>query len=356
MKKQTIVFTGGGSAGHVVVNLALIPEFLKQGFEVHYIGSHKGIERSLIEPLKGVTYHSISVGKLRRYFDKENFKDPFRVIKGTFQSLRLLKKIKPSVIFSKGGFVAVPVVTAAKLRRIPAIIHESDYTPGLANKLAFPFAKKVLATFPETMKYLPEKKAKWVGAIIREELFQGKKETGLRLCDFSSQKPTVLIMGGSSGSQKLNGIIRSNLDILLENFQIIHICGKGNLDQSVDRFGYAQFEYVQDELKDLLAATDLVISRAGSNSIYEFLALKKPMLLIPLSRQASRGDQILNANSFEKQGFARVLEEEELNEDSFKNELHALWDNRDNILSKMNEYKSEQTKDDVVNLLKQQIK
>ncbi|MBB6451815.1 UDP-N-acetylglucosamine--N-acetylmuramyl-(pentapeptide) pyrophosphoryl-undecaprenol N-acetylglucosamine transferase [Salirhabdus euzebyi] len=351
-KNKTIVFTGGGTAGHVVVNLALIPEFIKDGWDVHYIGSHAGIEKDLITPLEKVTYHSISTGKLRRYFDKENFKDPFRVLKGTWQSLRLLRKIKPNVIFSKGGFVAVPVVTAAKLKGIPAYVHESDYTPGLANKLAFPFAKKVLATFPETMKFLPEKKAEWIGAIIREELFQGKKEKGLQICDFVSGKPVILIMGGSTGSQKLNDIIRDNLDQLLKNFQIIHICGKGKVDETIKKFGYIQFEYVKDELKDLLAATDLVVSRAGSNSIYEFLALHKPMLLIPLSKQASRGDQILNANSFKKQGFASVIEEEQLTEESFLNELTNLWDEKDTIIDKMQEYKSDKTKEKVIEMLK----
>ncbi|GAA0490257.1 undecaprenyldiphospho-muramoylpentapeptide beta-N-acetylglucosaminyltransferase [Salinibacillus aidingensis] len=352
MKNQSIVFTGGGTAGHVVVNLALIPEFINDGWDVHYIGSHQGIERELISGMDGITYHAISTGKLRRYLDKENFKDPFRVLKGTWQSLRILSKVKPHAVFSKGGFVSVPVVTAAKLKGVPAIIHESDYTPGLANKLAFPFARKVLATFPETMKYLPEKKAEWVGAIIREELFEGDETKGLRQCDFVKDKPVILIMGGSSGSQKLNDIIRNHLDTLLDRFQIIHICGKGKVDSSIHRFGYEQFEYVQDELKDLMAAADLVVSRAGSNSIYEFLALKKPMLLIPLSRQASRGDQILNANSFRKQGFARVIEEEELHEERFLNELEQLWAEKETIIDKMKAYKSEKTKEQVIQMLK----
>ncbi|SES95983.1 UDP-N-acetylglucosamine--N-acetylmuramyl-(pentapeptide) pyrophosphoryl-undecaprenol N-acetylglucosamine transferase [Salinibacillus kushneri] len=351
-KNKSIVFTGGGTAGHVVVNLALIPEFLHEGWDVHYIGSHQGIERELVSGIEEITYHSISTGKLRRYFDKENFKDPFRVLKGTFQSLRILSKVKPHAVFSKGGFVSVPVVTAAKLKGVPAIIHESDYTPGLANKMAFPFAKKVLATFPETMEYLPVKKAEWVGAIIREELFQGDKMKGLKQCEFVKDKPVVLIMGGSSGSQKMNDIIRKHLDQLLDAFQIIHICGKGKVDSSINRFGYVQFEYVQDELKDLIAAADLVVSRAGSNSIYEFLALHKPMLLIPLSKQASRGDQILNANSFKKQGFARVIEEEELQEERFLNELNQLWAERKTIMEKMEAYKSEETKDQVIQLIK----
>ncbi|MBO8157534.1 MAG: undecaprenyldiphospho-muramoylpentapeptide beta-N-acetylglucosaminyltransferase [Bacillaceae bacterium] len=351
--KKTIVFTGGGTAGHVVVNLALIPEFLHEGWNVHYIGSYQGIERQLIEPMKGVTYHGISTGKLRRYFDKENFKDPFRVMKGTMQSYLLLKKINPRVVFSKGGFVAVPVVTAARLCHIPALIHESDYTPGLANKLAVPFAKKVLVTFPETKKYLPEKKTEWIGAVIRDELFQGDREAGYRFCGFTHNKPVLLIMGGSSGSKKINDAVRNNLDQLLETFQIIHICGKGKIDKSIEKFGYVQFEYVRDELKDILAITDLVISRAGANSIYEFLALKKPMLLIPLSREASRGDQILNARSFEKQGFARVVEEEELTDERFVLEVHKLWEDKEDMMKNMKRNdQSEKTKDKVFQMIK----
>lgn len=351
--KKTIVFTGGGTAGHVVVNLALIPEFLSEGWEVHYIGSYQGIERELIEPIKGVTYHGISTGKLRRYFDRENFKDPFRVLKGTLQSYRLLKKIRPQVVFSKGGFVAVPVVTASKLCRIPALIHESDLTPGLANKLAAPFARKVLVTFPETRNDFPKDKAEWIGAVIRDDLFKGDREVGYRLCECTNSKPVMLVMGGSIGSEKINNVVRKNLDSLLDSFHIIHICGKGKVARNFRRYGYAQFEYVTDELKDLLAITDLVVSRAGANSIYEFLALKKPMLLIPLSREASRGDQILNARSFEKQGFARVLEEEELTEERFVSEIHKLFEQKDEIIQKMKQSgQSQQAKEKVIQLIK----
>ncbi|MBN9656124.1 undecaprenyldiphospho-muramoylpentapeptide beta-N-acetylglucosaminyltransferase [Halobacillus sp. GSS1] len=351
MSQKRILFTGGGTAGHVIVNLALIPEFQKQGYTVDYIGSYSGIERNLIEPLDGVTYHGISTGKLRRYMSKENFKDPFKVLKGLAQSLRIIQKRKPQVIFSKGGFVSVPVVMAARLKNVPTIIHESDYTPGLANKLSFPFAKKILATFPETMKHLPEGKGEYIGAVVREELFEGDRSKGLALCEFHKQKPVVMVMGGSTGSKRINDAIRGNLDELLQEVQIVHICGHGHKDTSINKRGYAQFEYVQDELKDLFAATDYIVSRAGSNAIFEFLALKKPMLLIPLSRKASRGDQILNADSFVKQGYALKREEEELTNETLVNDLRQLINNRDQILASMQSYQSEQTKEKVVDII-----
>lgn len=352
MKEKRILFTGGGTAGHVIVNLALIPVFQKEGWEVDYIGSTKGIERKLIENLDEVTYHPISTGKLRRYFSKENFKDPFRVLKGTSQAYRIIRKRKPQVIFSKGGFVSVPVIIAARMNGVPAVIHESDYTPGLANKLAMPFAKKILATFPETMAHLPNKKGEWVGAVVRDELFEGDRQRGLNLCGFTSNKPIVLVMGGSTGSKKINDSIRMNLDQLMEQFQIIHLCGQNNIDETINRPGYIQFEYVNEELNDLFAITDFVVSRAGSNAIFEFLALKKPMLLIPLSRHASRGDQILNAKSFEKQGYARMVEEEELNGDRFLQEIIKLQDEKGSILRDMENYQSGRAKDKVVELIK----
>lgn len=356
MSKRRILFTGGGTAGHVIVNLALIPKFQKEGWEVDYIGSINGIERQLVEQLDGVTYYPISTGKLRRYMSIENVKDPFKVLKGTMQAWRIIGKRKPKVIFSKGGFVSVPVVLAAKLRGVPSVIHESDYTPGLANKLSIPFTKNVLATFPETMDYLPGKKAEYVGAVIREELFQGNRDKGLALCGFTSDKPVLLIMGGSGGAEKINEAVRHSLDSLLKAFQIVHICGQGKIDTSYERKGYVQFEYVNEELKDIFAMTDFVISRAGSNAIFEFLALRIPMLLIPLSRAASRGDQIINARSFKEKHYARVLEEEDLNETTLQAELKALKKSAPAMRDKMKEYQSEQSRDRVIEIIKKNMK
>lgn len=356
MSEKSILFTGGGTAGHVIVNLALIPYFQKEGWKIDYIGSKKGIERDLIEGMEGVTYHNISTGKLRRYMSVENLKDPFKVLKGTFDAWNIIRKTRPNVIFSKGGFVSVPVVFAAKLRRVPTLIHESDLTPGLANKLAMPFAKKVLTTFPETVQYVPEKKAEHVGAVIRESLFQGDREKGWKLVSGCEEKPVLLIMGGSIGSKRINEVIRENLNELLNDFTIIHICGSNNVDETKKQSGYTQFEYVQDELKDLFAITDLVVSRAGANAIFEFLALDFPMLLIPLSLAASRGDQIDNAKSFLKQGYAHMLEEEQLTSKRFMEEVQQLQEKSTSMKQKMKQNDSAEARDRALELIQEMAK
>ena len=332
---KRIVLTGGGTAGHVTPNIALLPKLRELGYDVHYIGSYNGIEKTLIEACD-VPYYGISSGKLRRYFDLKNFSDPFKVLKGFSEASKLLKKLKPDVVFSKGGFVSVPVVIAAKQHRIPVIIHESDMTPGLANKLSIPAASKVCCNFPETIDHLPKGKAVLTGSPIREELMTGSREKALKFTGLSGNKPVLLIIGGSLGSVIVNEAVRSVLPKLLERFEIIHLCGKGKLDQTLTAMnGYVQYEYISDELKDLFALSDIVISRAGANSICEFLALRKPALLVPLSAAASRGDQILNANSFAKQGYASVLEEEQLTGDTLLAALQELWENRQSYIDAM---------------------
>ena len=334
MKK--IIMTGGGTAGHVTPNIALMPALKEAGFDIEYIGSINGMEKGLIEAT-GTPYHGISSGKLRRYFDWKNFSDPFRVLKGYGQAVSLMKKIKPDVVFSKGGFVSVPVVLAAKHCHIPAIIHESDITPGLANKIAIKGAKKVCCNFPATMKYLPADKAVLTGSPIRRELFSGNAENAIRLCNFKDHsKPVLLIIGGSLGSKIVNEAVRKVLPELLEKFYVIHLCGKGNLDNSLSgTIGYAQFEYASSELTDMFALADMAISRAGANSICELLALHKPNILIPLSAAASRGDQVLNANSFKKQGFSYVLEEEHLTAESLLKAVQEVYDNRQKYIDAM---------------------
>lgn len=333
---KRIILTGGGTAGHVTPNMALIPELTKEGFDIQYIGSYEGIEKDLITGIQ-IPYHGISSGKLRRYFDPKNFTDPFKVLKGYAQASKLLKQLKPDIVFSKGGFVSVPVVLAAKRRHIPCIIHESDMTPGLANKLAIPSATKVCCNFPETIKYLPEGKAVLTGSPIRQELFLGKKEQGLAFCGFTDKKPVILVIGGSLGSVAVNNAVRESLDRLLEHFQIIHLCGKDKLDKTLqNRKGYVQFEYIKKELSDLFAATDLIISRAGANAICELLSLRKPNILIPLSAAASRGDQILNAHSFEKQGYSYVIEEESLTEETLTKAVFDVYENRKSYITAMN--------------------
>ena len=325
---KRIILTGGGTAGHVTPNIALIPRLREEGYDIHYIGSYDGIEKKLIEDLR-IPYHGISSGKLRRYFDPKNFSDPFRVLKGYTEAARLMKSLRPDVVFSKGGFVSVPVVIAAKNHKVPAIIHESDMSPGLANKLCIPSAKKVCCNFPEAMEHLPKEKAVLTGTPIRQELLQGDPLDAIRFTGLNANKPTILVVGGSSGSVRVNEAIRECLDDLLKTYQVIHLCGKNKTDAAYDgREGYVQYEYIKKELSAMLAFADLVVSRAGANAICELQALAKPNVLIPLSEQASRGDQILNAESFRKQGFSYVLPEEELTHDSLLEAIREVYEKR----------------------------
>ncbi len=330
-----IVLTGGGTAGHVTPNIALIPRLRELGYNISYIGSYEGIEKKLIEEL-GIPYYGISSGKLRRYFDPKNFSDPFRVLKGFSEAKKLLKQLQPDVVFSKGGFVTVPVVIAAKRRKIPAIIHESDMTPGLANKLCIPSAAKVCCNFPETVNSLPKDKAVLTGTPIRQELLDGNADAAAEFCGFTREKPVLMVIGGSLGAASVNENIRKILPELLKDFQVIHLCGKGKTDESLNQTnGYVQFEYIKKELADLFALADIVISRAGANAICELHALKKPNLLIPLSANASRGDQILNARSFQRQGYSMVLEEEEITEETLLNSIRELYQNRQSYIDTM---------------------
>ena len=327
MKK--IVLTGGGTAGHVTPNLALVPLLEDHGYEIRYIGSKNGMEKQLVENA-GLPYTGISTGKLRRYFDLKNFTDPFRVIKGYGEARKSLKRDRPDVIFSKGGFVSVPVIFAAKGLKIPVVIHESDMTPGLANKLSIPSAAKVCCNFPETVSYLPEGKAQVTGCPIREELMTGSRAKGLAFTGLSGEKPVLMIIGGSLGSVAVNTAVRKVLPEFLREFEVVHLCGRGNLDESLKGTpGYVQYEYISTRLKDLFALADVVISRAGANAICELLALRKPNLLIPLPASASRGDQLLNAASFEKQGYSVVLEEEKITDEKLVAAVRELYQNRE---------------------------
>lgn len=333
---KKIVLTGGGTAGHVTPNMALIPGLQQRGYEIKYIGSYEGIEKKLIEEI-GIDYTGISSGKLRRYLSAKNLTDPFRVIKGYSEAKKFMKDYKPDIVFSKGGFVSVPVVLAAKKYKIPVIIHESDMTPGLANKLSFSAASTICHNFPETAEYLPKGKSLLTGSPIREELRSGDKLAGLNMCGFTANKPIIMVIGGSLGAVAVNEAVRKALDTLLEKYQIVHLCGKGKTDASLNNVpGYKQFEYIKTELKDLFAMSDIVISRAGANAICEIVALKKPSILIPLSARASRGDQLLNATSFKKQGFSELIEEEDLTTDLLINTINSVYDNKTKYIDAIN--------------------
>lgn len=333
---KNIVFTGGGTAGHVTPNIALIEILKQKRWNINYIASKNGIERKIISELN-IPYSYVRSGKLRRYFSWQNFLDPFNLLFGVFKAYFLLRKLKADIIFSKGGFVALPVVIAGFLNRIPVIIHESDITPGLANRLSFPFANKICINFAETGKYIKySKKIEVTGTPIREKLLQGNKEEGLRMCGFNHNLPCLLVMGGGLGSIAINKVIRESLPKLTQKYQVIHLCGINNIDEAYkDVKNYRQFEYVNKEMADLFAASDIVVSRAGANSVCEILALQKPHVFIPLSAKVSRGDQIQNANYFAKQGISIILEEEKLSQISLLNSIAECEANSDIIVKKM---------------------
>lgn len=354
MKK--IILTGGGTAGHVTPNIALIPYLKEAGYEISYIGSLEGIEKSLITDLK-IPYYGISTGKLRRYLSVKNLTDPFKVIHGYSQAKKIINDIKPDIIFSKGGFVSVPVVKAGAKCGVPVIIHESDMTPGLANRISQKNAVKVCCNFPETVGMIPDKKGILTGSPIRRELLNGDKLNGLYLCGFNTDKPVLMVIGGSLGALHINETIRTILPELLESFQIIHICGKGKVDESFySTTGYYQFEYVNKELKDLFAATDIVVSRAGANVICELLAMNKPNLLIPLSSSSSRGDQILNAESFKNQNYSMVLSEDDMTGDTLLNSIRTLYANRQQYIDSMSKSNLNNSIKIIVDLIKEHTK
>ncbi len=337
---KRIMFTGGGSAGHVTPSFPLIQALRSKGAEIFYVGSKQGIEHALIK-LLDIPYYFIMTGKLRRYWSWKNFLTPFQLILGITQSFLLCRRLKPYIIFSKGGFVALPVVLGAWLNRIPVVIHESDLTPGLANRLSFPFAKLICITFSATAKYFKDKaKVLVTGMPIREFLAQGDRVKGLNFCGFTEEKPVLLIMAGGLGSAVINETIRRLLTSLLEKFQIIHLCGKGKQDPQFESIpAYRQFEYIQEELGDILACADLVISRAGATSIYELLALKKPHILLPLSRQASRGDQIANAEYFSQQDLSTVLYSEEFSDEKLLQIIFDCYENLEAMKNKLAGFK-----------------
>ncbi len=353
MDKQ-IILTGGGTAGHVTPNLALVEALTTDGWQIAYVGSIGGVEESIIKSAH-IPYYAIRTGKLRRYFSWKNFIDPLNVIFGVIQSYLLLNRLKTKAVFSKGGFVALPVVIAAYLKRIPVVIHESDMTPGLANKCSFPFARVICLNFASTKKYIKNhKKLLVTGTPIREQLFHGDKARGLQYCGFTDTKPCLLVMGGGQGSVALNRCIRASLDVLCQTYQVIHLCGDGKQDQALaHRADYFQLEYVNDVLADLFAASDLVLSRAGANSLCELLALQKPHILVPLSRKASRGDQIQNAQYFEEQGISVVIQEEQLSTESLITAIERVEVRRAEILHHLEHLGLRSGAQQIVDILKQ---
>ena len=349
---QKIVFTGGGTAGHVTPNIALIEALREEGWQIHYIGSKTGVEKDMMTQMS-VSYDGIRCGKLRRYFSWKNLVDPLNVLLGILEAYRLLRQFKPTIVFSKGGFVALPVVIAAKLLRIPIIAHESDMSPGLANRLSFPFVDKICVTFAPAKDHFKQKeKVVVTGTPIRKALLQGDKAKGLAECGFQADKPCLLVVGGSQGANAINQCVRQALTAL-GKYQVIHLCGRGKVDAGlINRAGYCQFEYADSNLADLFAASDLVISRAGANALYELLVLEKPHVLIPLSRQASRGDQLQNARYFKDQHISEVLFEEDLTPESLVNRVTLVEKKQDEIMKNIRAQKLDSATGRIIEMIR----
>lgn len=332
---KTIIITGGGTAGHVMPSIALIPYLQLAGYQVHYLGMADSIEESLISSIPEVVFHRIRSGKLRRYFSLQNLLSPFQVFAGYSDAKKIIKEVKPELVFSKGGYVGVPVVAAAKKYKVPVLLHECDFTPGLANKLSMRFASKILVSFEDTLQYTGNKGI-LTGTPIRAAMLTGERQKGLDFLGFSGEKPILLCMGGSQGAKAINVALRSNLDQLLEKFDIVHLCGEGKVDERFENVaGYKQFEYISEELPDIFACTTISLSRAGANSVFELLTLCIPSLLVPLPLSASRGDQLQNAAYFVRNGFSDVLFQEDITQDTLRVSLFRLYEHRNILIANM---------------------
>ena len=350
---KRIVLTGGGTAGHVTPHLSLIPKLMTAGYEIHYIGTEVGIEHGMMSKVAGVTYHTVQSGKLRRYWSLYNFSDPFRVLWGSLQSIRLMAKLRPDICFSKGGFVSVPVVLGAWLCRVPTVCHESDFSPGLANRICAKFADRVATTFADCAEIIGPKGV-MTGTPLRSELFRGSRAAGLAMSGFNGKKPVLLTAGGSLGAQSINMCLREALSALLPHMDVLHLCGKGNIEPSLEGLeGYCQKEFLDREYPDAIAAADIVLSRAGSNTLCELAALQKPMLLIPYPLGASRGDQIQNAESYRKQGLAMVLPQEKMNPALLTAELLSLLSHREELQTVLKSYPSKDGTEAVLALIEE---
>lgn len=310
-----IVLTGGGTGGHIIPNLALVPCLKKYFDQIHYIGSN-GIEKELVAK-ENLFFHATDAIKLDRSHFMKNFKIPFVLMKSIREAKIILQKIQPSVIFSKGGYVSLPTCFAAKQLNIPIVIHESDMSLGLANRVVARFASLVITSFEET------KEGEYIGNPVREEIFSGSKERAIKNYNIKNDKPVILIVGGSSGSTAINEVVYQSLPKLTQKYNVIHISGKLG-DFNKKHSGYTQIEYAYD-INDLYALADIVVSRAGANALSELAALGKRTLAIPLPKGSSRGDQIENALSYKKKGFLAILEQSNLNAETLIEHINSLY-------------------------------
>jgi len=335
---KKIVLTGGGTAGHVMPNVALLPLLEKEFTEIHYIGSHTGIENQIVSKLSNVKYHSIETAKLRRNFSLSNLKTPFKVLKGINNAKKLLEKIRPSVVFSKGGFVSYPVVRSAGKLGIPVVIHESDMTMGLANRMSMKYANVICTSFKKTAeemaKKYPNKRVVWTGTPLRGEIFEGRCDSSSNIIGLSENNKNLLIMGGSLGASAINGAVRDALP-LINDWNVLHVVGRGKGFDIDGNGNYVQVEYL-DEIWHALAWADVVVSRAGSNALCELLALGKPTVFVPLT--TGRGDQIDNAREIKNAGAGLVLFEEDMDSETLVECVDTVHKKREELSTKAKEF------------------
>ena len=317
----SIVLTGGGTAGHVIPCLNLLPDLKEKFDKIYYIGSFNGIERDIVNSY-GIDFYPITCVKLKRKITTENLTIPFKLAKGISDAKKLLKKLNPSIVFSKGGYVALPVVIAAHKLKIPVISHESDITAGLANKIASRYSLLTLTSFLETAKEF--KNGLHVGCPLKKDLAGYDRRLALSEFGFDGTKPVLLAFGGSLGSITLNNAIISALQQLKGTFDVLHVTGKKNFDKYYKSAGYTPLPYV-DDMRKAYSVADVIVSRCGANSAFEILSLSKPVVFIPLSKKESRGDQVLNAEYFMKNGCAYLLSENLLTDKSLCFAVNAVY-------------------------------
>lgn len=347
-RKQQLVFTGGGTLGHVIPNLPLMRHYQDKGYEIHYIGSAKGAERAFIEEL-GIAYHAIRTGKLRRYFDWQNFLDLFNVTIGILQCFFLLLRLRPKAIFSKGGYVALPPVVAAGILRYPVVIHESDRTPGLTTRLSKRFATKICVAFQNATAFFDEKKVYWTGLPVRDAVFTADPKAGQTFLGYSGERPILLVFGGSLGAAFLNDFVREQVHQgRLDAYDVVNICGKGKLDPAMKAANYRQYEQLGEEFLPIMKAAHVVITRGGATSLFELLAMKKPPIVVPLSKQSSRGDQIHNAAYFTALGVAYTIEEEAVTWEAMKALLELVEAERQTLVERIEQLEFEQATQKVI--------
>lgn len=351
VNKNCIVFAGGGTGGHIYPGLAVCEEvknlFRERGEDVKivWLGNKGGMDRNIVEK-SGIendivdSFIGIPSGKLRRYFTLKNVLDFFKIFAGCVVSYFTLLKLKPRILFSKGGFVSVTPCFAAKLLKIPVFTHECDFTPGLATRINSRFASKILVSYEETKKYFPESKRDSIivsGNPVRPVFYNPDEKNGLDFLGLSErvsydkskrEKPILLVIGGSLGAHQINELVKENLSWLTENFIVVHQTGKADAQnfENLKSENYLPYAFIYKEMCDVIAASDVVLSRSGANSLWECAVLGKPLVLVPLCGSGTRGDQVDNAKFFEEKGAAFVLNGKDADSENLRKALSKMLD------------------------------